>query len=266
MGAPDRFPASDRETGEVLFRILTLLALLMAVASIGLTQRKNPSDPQPPKTMETVIPGASETSIEQASDDLRRELFTLGIRLNVLEQNAEQRLDPTTASAEKDTKETSPTLAETAESSLPPLTRAEATELLGEANQQIKRVDLSLGWSDLLLRRLREDNPLGMSRAVYRAIDDRFTQYYEVTRAIRFEIHDIWSANPAAVGRDPRPILARLADIESEWEILDQELQEFLSPEDYRGFTRLVSMAQREQTVMSYLDRQEETESEESRP
>ena len=105
-----------------------------------------------------------------------------------------------------------------------------------------------------------------MSRAVYRAIDDRFTQYYEGTRAIRFEIHDIWSANPAAVGRDPRPILARLDDIESEWEILDQELQEFLSPEDYRGFNRLVSMAQREQTVMSYLDRQEETESEESRP
>ena len=68
-------------------------------------------------------------------------------------------------------------------------------------------------------------------------------------------------ASPACVGVAIEDSLPQVLLV-----LLDQELQEFLSPEDYRGFTRLVSMAQREQTVMSYLDRQQETESEESRP
>ncbi|OUU21003.1 MAG: hypothetical protein CBC13_09680 [Planctomycetia bacterium TMED53] len=251
------YPA--KENGETFFRILTLLVIGFAAVNLWNSHSSRPSlenslTPEVPS-----VPQDSVATLVELSEEIRTELFTLGLRLDVLEQGSSEL--PVIASSSSETAEELAKLPKETQA-LPPLSGKEAQALMGKVQQQIKTVDSSLGWSDLLLRRLHEDNPLGMSRAVYQALNERFTNYYEVTRAIRQEIYDVWSSDPAAVGRDPRPILAMLNEIESEWEYLDEELQEFLSPDEYTGFTRLVKTAQREQTVMSYLDRQQETEQE----
>ncbi len=263
MGPSNSGSSSQSAAGETFFRLLTLLALGFAITQIWNSSQEFPTADQEISST-PLIPGEkSDTSLTQLTDEIRRDLFTLRSRLDLLEEDSKKGSTPMTVPGSSQQMNDEIALSPEKDEPLPPLTRAQAQTMLKRVNDQIKALDLSLGWSDLLLRRLLEENPLGMSRAVYQALNERFSSYFEVTQGIRQEIYEVWKADPAAVVDDPRSIMALIEDFNAEWEYLDEELQEFLSPEEYTGFSKLVSMAQREQTVMSYLDIQENADEEE---
>ena len=251
-------PTSPGTVSDTVFQILAFAAIGVAVAHLwNSSQATLPIDlrlsPTESQAYENQTDEKIEISLHELSEDIRKDLFTLNLRLNVLEE-ATQKAGSSISKLHSRNKGVIETSADI--KPLPPLTQKEAQTLLKEVQQQIKEVDISLGWSNLLMNRLREDNPLNMSRAVYSALNDRFANYSEVTQAIRLEIYDVWKADPVAVGEDPRPILEMLTELNSEWSYLDEELQEFLSPEEYAGFSNLASIARREQTVISYLERE----------